>query len=128
AGGIAIRIRCGYVAGRTVNQYIVPFLRTSHGVTENTEEPKDPSVRSVSSCFVFGRDAITLIRAVRERVAAFDRAAVEATSQPPDSIVRRAVGEAFGNHLAARHALQSIVADRCCPVPAFLAFTRFEPA
>src|SRR5262245_29245510 len=39
-----------------------------------------------SSWFVFGYRAVSLVRSARERIAALDRAAVEATAQPADAV------------------------------------------
>src|SRR5438105_5903382 len=68
------------------------------------------------------------MRPVRKRVAAFDRAAVHAAAQPAHAIGRRSMRERLGNDLAARHALQPVVADGRRRVQSFIHIAGIEQA
>src|ERR1043166_8767753 len=66
------------------------------------------------------------MRSGRERVAAFNRPAVESAAKPSHAGGGGSMGEAFRTDLAARHALQPVVTNGGSRVQAFVRIAGFE--
>src|SRR5436853_3971046 len=96
--------------------------RTNHEGREE-REGFNPSRPSRSSWCLGLR---VLVGPGRERVAAFNRPAVESAAQPSHAVGGGSMGEALRTHLAARHALQPVVTNGGSRVQAFVRIAGFE--